>query len=111
MFKMRKIKIILIVIALLVITASINFSCDPIKDECDGMGTLSIENKSLSTVQRLMIDGVNYGSVDPGNKKDTNLAPGTHSWQMVGISGGTGCSAATVIIVACQTSSFSCSAK
>ncbi|HEY5124469.1 MAG TPA: hypothetical protein VIK14_12110 [Ignavibacteria bacterium] len=108
---MKKIKIILIVIALLVIAASTNFSCDPPKDDCDGKGTLSIENKSLSTVQRLMIDGVNYGSVDPGDKKEAKLAPGTHSWQMAGISGGTGCSAATVIIVACQTSSFSCSAK
>jgi hypothetical protein len=108
---MKKIKIILIAIAFLVIAASTNFSCDPIKDDCDGNGTLSIENKSLLTVQRLMIDGVNYGSVDPGDKKDAKLAPGTHSWQMVGISGGTGCSAATVIIVACQTSSFSCSAK
>ena len=108
---MKRIKIILIAIALLVIAASTNFSCESTKDDCDGKGTLSIENKSLSTVQRLMIDGVNYGSVDPGDKKETKLAPGTHSWQMVGISGGTGCSAATVIIVACQTSSFSCSAK
>ena len=108
---MRKIKIILIAIALLFIAASTNFSCESTKDDCDDKGTLSVENKSLLTVQRLMIDGVNYGSVDPGDKKEAKLAPGTHSFQMVGICGGTGCSVATVIIVACQTSSFSCSAK
>ena len=95
----------------MVIAATTNFSCGPTKDTCDGNGTLSVENTSHLTVQRLMVDGVNYGSVDPGNQKDAKLAPGTHSWQMVGISGGPGCGSATVIIVACQTSSYTCSAK
>jgi hypothetical protein len=102
---------ILIAITFLVIV--LFFSCEPTDgtDPCDGMGTLSVENTSHSTVQRLMVDGVNHGTLDPGKTKDAKLAPGTHSWQLIGISGGNGCSAASVIIVACKTSSFSCSAK
>jgi len=106
---MKKIRMSL-VIALLAVMPFMNFSCDLI-DDCDGMGILSIENTSLSTVQKLMIDGVNHGSVDPKETKEVKLAPGTHVWQMEGISGGTGCSAASVILIACKTSSFECSGK
>ena len=56
-----------------------------------------------------MIDGVNYGSLDPSESKEISLAPGEHTFQQVGISGGSGCSEAKVIIVAGQTSGFSCS--
>jgi hypothetical protein len=107
---MKKIRMIFVVLITILV---ISFSCDPTstEDPCDGMGTLSVKNTSLNTVQKLMIDGVNYGSLDPGAKKDSKLAPGTHSWQLVGISGGTGCSTASVIIVACKTSSYECSSK
>ena len=97
----------LIVAIVVIIAAFTSFSCDKIG--CDGKGTLSLENKSLNTVQRIMIDGVNYGSLDPGEKKDIELAPGQHLWQLEGLSGGSGCSAAYVIIQECETSSFSCS--
>ena len=73
------------------------------------MGTLELTNKSIGTVQRIMIDGVNYGSLDPSESKEISLAPGEHTFQQVGISGGSGCSEAKVIIVAGQTSGFSCS--
>jgi len=97
-----------LILAIVVIIVSFtSFSCDEIT--CDGMGTLSLENKSISTVQRIMIDGVNYGSLDPGETKDIELAPGQHLWQLEGLSGGSGCSAAYVIIVECETSSYSCS--
>lgn len=75
---------------------------------CTGNGTLELTNTSQSTVQRIMIDGVNYGTVDPGEKKDIPLAAGTHSFQQQGISGGNGCSEASVIIVECKTTGFSC---
>lgn len=78
------------------------------EDICDGMGTLELTNDSHSTVQRIMIDGVNYGTLDPNESKEIKLSPGQHEWQLVGISGGSGCSAATVIIVECQTLGFSC---
>ena len=107
---MKKSRMSLVIIALLAVMPFMNFSCDLVND-CDGMGTLSIENSSLLTVQKLMIDGVNHGSVDPNETKEVKLAPGTHVWQMEGISGGTGCSAASVIIVECKTSSFKCSGK
>jgi hypothetical protein len=81
-------------------------SCE---EACNGMGTLELTNKSISTVQQLMVDGINYGTIDPGESKEIELAPGEHDFQQVGISGGTGCSAASVIIVECKTSSFSCS--
>jgi len=78
------------------------------KSQCSSTGTLKLTNSSHATVQRAMVDGVNYGSIDPGNSKEIDLAPGQHDWQLVGISGGTGCSAAKVTIVECKTSSNEC---
>lgn len=99
----RKLLIVVLVAATGLIFSS---SCDEI---CDGMGTLKLTNKSVGTVQKIIIDGVNYGTIDPGESKEIDLAPGEHDFQQVGISGGTGCSQASVIIVECKTSSFSCS--
>lgn len=78
------------------------------KNSCSGKGTLKLSNTSHATVQRAMVDGVNYGSIDPGGSKEISLAAGSHDWQLVGISGGSGCSAAKVTIIECETSSFSC---
>lgn len=99
------IKLILAVVVIIISFTS--FSCD--NAFCDGMGTLSLENKSLSAVQRIMIDGVNYGSLDPGETQEIELAPGQHLWQLEGLSGGSGCTAAYVIIQECETSAYSCS--
>jgi len=97
----------LLVFTLVIMFAAISFSCE--ESSCDGKGTLSLENKSIDTVQRIMIDGVNYGSLDPGEKEEIELAAGQHVWQLVGISGGAGCSEAYVIIQECETTAFSCS--
>jgi hypothetical protein len=78
---------------------------------CQGMGKLAVTNKSPNTIQKLMIDGVSYGTLDPDEKKTVSLAAGHHSWQLVGVTGGSGCSEASVIIVECETTSFSCSGK
>jgi hypothetical protein len=95
--------------ALTILTLSFCISCEDLT--CNGMGKLSVENTSIGTVQRLMVDGVNYGSVDPGETLEVELAPGEHIWQLVGLSGGTGCSPAAVIIMECETSAFSCHGK
>ena len=74
-----------------------------------GYGWLKLTNSSLNTVQKILVDGVNYGTLDPGDSQVMKLAVGEHEFQQVGISGGTGCSAATVIIVESDTTGFSCS--
>lgn len=56
-----------------------------------------------------MIDGVNYGSLDPGESQTITLPAGEHEFQLVGISGGTGCSPAKVIIIECESQGFECS--
>ncbi len=109
---MKKINFALLMAAIFIAALSINLSCDKLDaSPCTGKGTLTLTNKSLTTVQRIMINGVNYGSLDPGNKKSIELTPGTYDWQLVGLSGGTGCSAAKVNIVACEDQGYSCSGK
>jgi len=78
------------------------------KKDCNGNGTLSLKNASLNTVQKIMVDGVNYGTLDPGEHKDISLAAGEHEFQFVGISGGNGCCPAKVIIVECKKTGFQC---
>lgn len=106
---MKKVKLILIALVMLTITASVNTSCEGLV--CNGKGTLQLTNKSLHTVQKVMINNVNYGTLDPGEKKDYELSPGVYAFQQVGISGGTGCSVAAVTISECDTQGFSCSSK
>jgi len=60
-------------IPVLIITIGILSGINGCKD--DSMGTLELTNKSIGTVQRIMIDGVNYGSLDPSESKDISLAP------------------------------------
>jgi hypothetical protein len=72
-------------------------------------GKLALKNNSLNTVQKIMIDGVNYGTLDPGEDDTYDLPAGEHEFQQVGISGGTGCAPAKVIIIECETQSFKCS--
>jgi len=102
---MRTISKLLVMVVFLLVISS-NYSCEDLT--CNGMGTLSVENTSHSTVQKLMINGVNYGTLDPGETKETELNPGTYKWQLVGISGGVGCSEATAIVAECETCSFKC---
>ena len=73
-------------------------------------GTLSLKNTSTGTVQQILIDNVNYGSLDPGKSKDIKLPPGEHVFEMKGISGGTGCAPASVTIVGGKTEAFQCGA-
>jgi hypothetical protein len=90
----------------------LNFaSCSPEEedDDCiEGYGILKIGNGSLNTVHKIMIDGINYGTLDPGDVGSYPLRPGKHEVQSVGIAGGAGCSPAQVIIVECGTESLVC---
>jgi len=107
---MKKNRITLFAMVVLTIATFTSFSCETM---ClnGGQGTLSIENKSHNTVQKIMINGADYGTLDPGETKDIDLNPGVYEWQVIGIDGGTGCSPAIVTIAECETSAFSCSAK
>ena len=88
---------------------TIMLSCDSDSDsDCEGKGYLKLTNKSTGTVQRIIIDGINYGSLDPGESKSISLPAGEHEFQQVGISGGAGCSPAKVIIIECETQGFEC---
>lgn len=72
-------------------------------------GILRCTNTSNSTVQRILISGTNYGSLDPGETRSIELAPGSWTLQFIGLNGGSGCSASSFNIAACQTVSRACS--
>ncbi|MFA5420134.1 MAG: hypothetical protein WC341_16900 [Bacteroidales bacterium] len=81
------------------------------KKACDGRGTIEVTNKSLSTVQRIVIDGVNYGTIDPGEKFSHKMLPGKYTVIVEGISGGEGCGDAELTVAECETTGISCSGK
>jgi hypothetical protein len=72
-------------------------------------GTLRCSNTSLHTVQKILLNGTNYGTIDPGEYRDISLAPGNWNLQFVGISGGSGCNATSFNIAACQSMGRACS--
>ena len=97
------------ILLFLICVTPLLFSLQSCENDCDGKGYLNLTNTSANTVQRIMIDGVNYGSLDPGESESISLPAGEHEFQQVGISGGAGCSPAKVIIIECETQGFSCS--
>ena len=99
------------IFSMIMIVFVIGFTnCKKTSTGCNGMGTLSLSNQSISTTQKIMIDGSSYGNLYPGQTKEISLAAGTHDWQLVGLNGG-GCSPASVIIVECQEVGFYCDGK
>jgi hypothetical protein len=91
-----------------------NYNPDATDDDgsctlCNGSGSLRLENSSTSNYYKINIDGINYGSLDPGESKDYTLPAGNHSFEFQKLTGpGNGCSSANVIIVACQVQGFYC---
>ena len=88
-----------------------SYSCvkEKEKDNCKpGYGWLKMTNGSLTTIQKVMIDGTNYGTLDPGETATYQLAAGKHTFESIGISGGGGCSQASAIIVECATEARVC---
>lgn len=63
-----------------------------------GTGTLVAENTSLNTIQQLIIDDSNYGTLDPGEVKYIELPEGKYTLLFKGISGGGGCRSGQVTI-------------
>ena len=96
---------------LFILLLLISFSCTKEDTGCSGTGEVTFTNKSIGTVQKIMIDGVGYGSIDPGESKTITLAAGEYEFQMVGISGGPGCSVAKFHLAECQKLGYSCNGK
>ncbi len=71
-------------------------------------GYIHVRNTSLHTVQRLLIDNINYGSLDPGQERYVEKLPGNYLVQLIGLAGGSGCAAATVHVIPCSTDGFMC---
>ncbi|NUM51942.1 MAG: hypothetical protein HUU48_12600 [Flavobacteriales bacterium] len=76
---------------------------------CGGYGFLSAQNKSNTTIQKIVIGNTNYGTLDPGEIKEVRLPNGTHTVEFQAVSGGGGCTPAEVIITECGTEIRSCS--
>ena len=72
-------------------------------------GTLRCTNSSVHTVQKVLLNGTNYGTLDPGEDMVVTLAPGNWTLHFVGLSGGAGCSSSSFNIAACQSVGRSCS--
>ncbi len=104
---MKKSRLLLAIPILAIL--SLHFTACDKEAYCEGRGTLNVENKSLHTVQRILIDGTNYGSLDPGESKDIELAAGKYTLQFVGINSGGGCTPSQVTIDACGEEGRSCS--
>ncbi|MDX2134740.1 MAG: hypothetical protein SFV52_08140 [Saprospiraceae bacterium] len=83
-------------------------ACDE-EARCDGRGELVVTNKSLRTVQMIIIDGTNYGTIDPDETKTIELPSGKYTLEFDGVSGGGGCSPSQVTIDACGSVGRSCS--
>lgn len=84
------------------------------KEDCEkkGTGVLAVTNTSENTVQRVIVDGVNYGILEPGEKIEITLPIGTYPLLIEGVSGGGGCAVAplpNVPIIMCETFSIDCS--
>ena len=103
-------KITLSFLALILLSMSSCVKQEDDDNDCPqaGYGWFKVTNGSLGTVQRMMIDGTNYGTMDPGDVMNIPLPAGQHDYIFEGISGGAGCSAATVTIVECQTEGRQC---
>ena len=85
-------------------------SCVPeeMQPDCNGKGELTLRNTSTQTLQRVMVNGVNYGTLDPGESETYNLTPGTYTVEQDGVSGGGGCGEFIVNVTECSSQSFGC---
>lgn len=95
--------------SLLFLTSCEEILAPEVDRSCEnGWGTLHVSNKSLHTVQKILIDNTNYGTLDPGEGKEIPLPNGKYQLQFRGINGGSGCSPSFVTIPDCGTVGRSC---
>jgi hypothetical protein len=84
-------------------------ACD-VLDICGGYGYLKLTNDSRNTIQKIRIDGVNYGTLDPGDSETFELTVGKHTVETLNaVTGRNACSSFEVTIVECDTQGYSCS--
>lgn len=84
-------------------------ACD-VLDLCGGYGYLRLTNTSNNTVHKIRIDGINYGTLYPGESETYDLTVGTHVVETINKrTGNNACSAFVVTIVECDTQGYSCS--
>jgi len=107
---MKKIALKRLFIALLLLSMFVFMSsCKELIDSCGGYGTLRLTNRSVNTIQQVKVDGVNHGTLDPGEKIDIDLPAGQHFVETVNVkTGNYACSSFMVTIVECDTQGFSC---
>ena len=95
---------------ILLIFLLINITNCDVLDLCGGRGYLRLTNESRNTLHRIRIDGVNHGTLDPGESKTFDLTIGKHTVETIDIThGGNACSPFEVTIVECDTQGYSCS--
>lgn len=87
---------------------AVTTSCSLINggDRCEGAGTLIVTNGSDTTYQQFLIDRINYGSFDPGQKMYIDLFEGYHELQLIESIGDTVGFKEEFLISDCETTSF-----
>jgi len=103
---MKKIKLFLMMTALVILTAS----CNKYVYKGQKIGILELKNNSISIVQQVIVNDSIYGTLNPGKSMEIKLVTGNYHWQLKGING-EGCNAIYGTIVAGYTQSFNCSVK
>lgn len=106
---MKKTNFFFLLLATILLIAS---SCEALEEDisdpsCKDIGYLRLTNGSLNTIQMILIDGTNYGTLDPGDTGTYTLGVGRHDFQFKGVNG-SGCAPASVVIAECKTESRIC---
>jgi len=106
---MKKFKFLVVCMCLVSVLFLVSGCKEVLLDDCGGYGTLKLTNTSSNTIQRIQVDGVNYGTLDPGEDIEIDLPVGRHTVEFINVrTGNYACSPMEVIIVECDTQGFSC---
>ena len=90
--------------------AGLSFNCsDIIGVDCDSKGYIQVTNNTKSNKNyKVIIDGMNYGTLAPGQGENYKVNIGAHLVSIEFQEGGAACSAAYVDVQECQTRGLSC---
>jgi len=109
MKNLRKLSWLLIALCAITFT-SCEELLEELEEDCnDGWGELCVENKSLHTVQKVIINGASYGTLDPGDKECFSVPVGATTLEFRGVNGGSGCNPCVNNIPDCGVINKSCS--
>ncbi len=105
-------------LGLLVLSLIFAYACegllptDATKRDCEknGTGTLSVTNNSKRSLDyAIVVDGINYGRVAVGAKKEITLSAGVHMLEIrYADHAGDACSVSFPTIIQCQNTGLSC---